>query len=110
MPHIVVEYSSNVEAQFRSSNLLPKLHKAVEDSGLFDPQAIKARSLSYSDIVLPEGAQSFVHITVSILSGRSIEQRQSLNDAVFAALKAAMPDVDKPSSDIREMTVETYRK
>ncbi len=110
MPHIVVEYSTNVEPAIRSSKLLPALHQAVQATNLFDPQAIKARSIGYADIVLPEGAVSFVHVTVSILSGRTMDQRSALNDAVFGALKSAMPQVDKLSSDIREMTAETYRK
>ena len=110
MPHIVLEYSHNVDAALTSSNVLQKLHKAVIDTGLFSPEAVKARALSYSHIVLTDGAQSFAHVTVSILSGRSLEQCKELGQQVFEVLCAALPKEKKKSVNIHEMEKETYYK
>ena len=110
MPHIVVEHSSILETPMRESGLLPALHRAVVDSGLFSPEAVKARSVAYDDVVLPEGAANFVHITVSILSGRSEEQRAALAGDLFTLAQKTLPVADKLSVDIREMCAETYRK
>lgn len=110
MPHIVVEYSSTLQEQMVATRLLHVLHGVVEASGLFDPQAIKARGIGYADVVLPEGAATFVHVTVAILSGRAEAQREVLADQVFQALITALPETDKASVDIREMDTVTYRK
>jgi 5-carboxymethyl-2-hydroxymuconate isomerase len=110
MPHIVVEYSENLQSDVRKSELLKKLHKVVLDAGVFSPEAIKARGVSYSDYVMPEGYKSFIHVTTSILAGRDVAIRTKLSDEIFAAAKAAVPSADKVSSNIHEMSAETYRK
>lgn len=110
MPHIVVEYSDNLETQVKEPDFLPTLHRTVEASGLFNPQAIKARSIGYTHYTLPEGARHFLHVTVSILEGREEKPRRQLADALFSALKKLAPEVDKLSVDIREMDAATYRK
>jgi 5-carboxymethyl-2-hydroxymuconate isomerase len=109
MPHIVIEYSDNLKTKVKESEITKKLHKTVIDSGLFSPEAVKARSVSYSDYVLPEGSKSFIHITVSILEGRSTGQKASLSNNVFNTAKKAVT-CDKLSVDINEMETETYRK
>jgi len=110
MPHIVIEYSDNLKTDLETSELTKKLHKAVVEFGLFEPASVKARSLEYSDFVLTGAASSFIHVTVSILSGRTVEQRNALNDAVFKVISTAVPAAEKISSDIREMNAETYKK
>ena len=110
MPHIVMEYSANLSEQVSSTKLLNALHQTVVDSGLFSPEAVKARSVAFSDYVLPEGADTFAHVTVAILNGRTIEQRQGLSEAVFARLQAALPKDAKLSVTIHEMEKETYKK
>jgi 5-carboxymethyl-2-hydroxymuconate isomerase len=110
MPHIVVEYSDNIEKDIEGSRITEKLHAAVVNSGFFSPEAVKARAVGYSNYVLPEGAEDFVHITTSILTGRTEEQRKALNDAIFSTAKEAMPEVQKLSSNIHEMDKDIYRK
>lgn len=110
MPHIVIEYSDNLTSQIKESKVTAIAHTAVVDSGLFSPEAVKARSVSYGDYVLPDGAKNFIHVTVSILAGRGEQERQSLSASVFAAVKQAVSDVDKLSVNIHEMCKETYSK
>lgn len=110
MPHIVIEYSDNLSAKIKSSSITKAAHKAVQDSGLFSPEAIKARSVGYSDYVLPEGATDFIHITVSILAGRDPEKRKNLSEAVFNAAKQCVPECAKISVNIHEMNGDTYKK
>lgn len=109
MPHIVVEYSANLEKEIAASELTQKLHKTVVDSGIFSPDAVKARSVKYDDFVLTS-AKSFIHITTAILTGRSVEQRAALSGAIFKTVKENVPQAEKISSHIREMCAETYRK
>ncbi|MDA0781948.1 MAG: 5-carboxymethyl-2-hydroxymuconate Delta-isomerase [Rickettsiales bacterium] len=110
MPHIIIEYSDNLKKDIKDSSVTEKLHKAVTESGLFSPDAVKARAIGYSDYVLPEGAKSFIHITVSILEGKSTGQKASLSNSVFDTARKAIASCDKLSVDIREMETESYRK
>lgn len=110
MPHIVVEYSDNLHTEVQQSNLLSTLHQVVLRSGLFSPEAIKARAQSYQHYILPEGSNNFIHITVSILSGRNIAQRKALSEAVFQATKQALAHVSKVSVNIHEMDALSYKK
>lgn len=110
MPHIIVEHSANLTASVQESGLLQKLHQVVTDSGLFAPEAVKARSIAFEQMVLPAGKQSFVHVTVSILEGRDDAKRSTLSDALFAATQNTLPHSDAYSVDIHEMDRQTYRK
>lgn len=110
MPHIVVEHSETLSAYMRENDVLRALHTVVTDSGLFDPQAVKARALPYADAVLPEGADRFVHVTVSILDGRTQEQRAALSQAVFEAAQRKLSTDIRLSVNIHEMNAQTYKK
>lgn len=110
MPHIVIEYSRNIDTAVRESGLMLSSYRTVLDAGLFDPEAVKARSIIYDDYVLPEGAEHFVHISVSIMAGRDDSARTALADALFAQAKQAVPHVSKLSVNIHEMDAQTYRK
>lgn len=110
MPHIVIEYSDNLSKQIKSSKATALAHKAVVDSGLFSPEAVKARSLAYDDYVLHNEAKSFLHVTISILTGRNEEERKALSGVVFKTISNAIPDADKVSVNIHEMDKASYTK
>lgn len=110
MPHIIIEYSNNLQAPIKDAKLLQQVHTIVTDSGLFDPAAVKARAKSYDDYILFEGAKNFLHITISILSGKSTEEKKSLSKSVFDATKKTISEVQKLSVDIHDMDITTYRK
>lgn len=108
MPHIIVEYSDHLRAD--AGEVMRAVHRLVSECGLFDPQAVKARALAYSEVALPEGARNFLHVCVRILDGRSEAERARLSRDVFAAVKAACPAADRLSVEIHEMCRATYTK
>jgi 5-carboxymethyl-2-hydroxymuconate isomerase len=108
MPHIVIEYSEVLQPFAKS--VLRAVHQEVTDSGLFDAQAVKGRAMAYDVVQLPEGACNFMHITVSILSGRTQEERTQLANSVFVAARAMTSEIDRLSVNIHEMEKTTYRK
>ena len=110
MPHIVIEHSDNLTNQIKESAISKATYQVVVDSGLFSPEAVKARSVVYSDYVLPENAENFIHITVSILGGRDVVTRKELGDAVFSAARVCVPECEKLSVNIHEMSKDTYNK
>ncbi len=110
MPHIVVEYSENLTPAVEKTQLLTFMHKLVIDSGLFAPEAVKARGIGFTHYVLTPPDKSFLHISLSILEGRPIEARQMLSQKMFDLATQLIPHSDKISINIHEMACETYRK
>lgn len=108
MPHIVIEHSKSL------NELAPlamyDVHQHVTNCGLFSQQAVKARTQSYERELLPDGAANFMHVTVSILSGRTEEERSELSKAIFEKIRENYNDIDRLSVDISEMNKTTYSK
>jgi 5-carboxymethyl-2-hydroxymuconate isomerase len=110
MPHIVIEYSDNLQSHIKGTELMAQSHKIVVDSELFNPDDVKARSICYDDYYMTAGVDNFVHITISILEGRPTDKKHALSKAVFDNAKTLLPMADKVSVDIIDMDKATYQK
>lgn len=111
MPHAVIEYSNNLAQQVYDRQLTAAVHQAMMDSGLFNIPDIKTRSFACSDWLIGAAQNMpFVHVTVSLMEGRTTEQKQNLTQAIFDQLLQLMSDVPQLTVDIRDMTRATYRK
>ena len=110
MPHIVVEYSRNLQHSVKDNHLLKELHKVVIESDLFSPEAVKARAVAYDDYVMTTPYDSFAHVNISILNGRPLEARKALLESVYAMARGLLPKADKISVNIHEMDADTYKK
>ncbi len=91
MPHILVEYSSNLAPRVEVRGLLGALHGAALESGLFEPATVRTRALPRDIYLIADGAPAnvFLHITARIRAGRSIESRKSLGESLLKAAKNA---------------------
>ena len=85
MPHITVEYSSNLEDGVSVRRLVDNLHQTVIDSGLFELPAIRTRALPRSVYRIADGNPDnlFLHIIARIRAGRSVEERKRLGSALL---------------------------
>lgn len=113
MPHAVIEFSANLAEVMQATKATAAVHQAMIASGLFAvPADIKTRAYAAQDFLVGELGQqgSFVHVTISLLEGRTIAQKQALTDLVRDALQQLLPTVEQLSVDIRDMTKDTYRK
>ena len=107
MPHLVLEYTRNIN-RFDAGELLPRLTAATFESGQFEEASIKARSIELRDhaLGLKNPRQPFVHLTVSIMPGRSAEVRQALAGSLLEVLRqgiAGSGDRVAASVEIREL-------
>ncbi len=110
MPHLLLEYSKNLTTHVYDTNLLVLLHDIVENSGIFENSPLKSRSYGFDEVHITGNNVSFLHITLSMLAGRSTEARKALSESIFKITKATIPYTDKISVEIREMDAETYQK
>lgn len=87
MPHIIVEYSANLEGDLDIRRLVEDLHQVAVDSGVADIAAIRTRAERRDVYRVADGdvKNAFVHVTMRLRIGRSEEQRSKLADALLAA-------------------------
>lgn len=87
MPHIIVEYSANLEGSADIRGLVDDLHQVVVDSGVADLAAIRTRAERRDVYRVADGdpKNAFVHVTMRLRIGRSEKQRRKLADALLAA-------------------------
>jgi threonine dehydratase len=115
MPHLVLEYTGNLALDVQPTLL--KLNQALVASGHFDENAIKARAVRLDDYLVGTAAdakRAFVALRLSILTGRTLEEKKQVADLLGAAIQK---DQSWPAQtqvqitvDVVDMQRETYFK
>ena len=87
MPHIIAEYSANLEDRLDVQALVNDLHQAAVESQIADLVGIRSRAVRREYFRVAEGnpANGFVHIVARLRRGRTTEQRKALGQALLAA-------------------------
>ena len=93
MPHITVEYSSNLASRVSVKTLIEELHRTVLESGLFEPAAVRTRAFGRDIYLIADGNPEnvFLHIIARIRAGRTMEERKSLGNSLLRTAKAVLP-------------------
>jgi 5-carboxymethyl-2-hydroxymuconate isomerase len=71
---------------------------------------IKVRAMQYDHMRFEGGIDSFLHVTVSLLAGRTDEQKAHLSILLREALGNRFAEVGSISIDVRDMNAVTYKK
>jgi len=90
MPHLVVEYTSNIKAEARIPQLLAKANEVlIAQGGVFPIGAIRSRAIEIHEYVVADGQAdyAFVHCNLKIGAGRSEAAIKKVCDELFAAIK-----------------------
>jgi 5-carboxymethyl-2-hydroxymuconate isomerase len=95
MPHLIVEYSANLERDIDISHLVAALHAAALETGVFPIGGIRTRAARREVYAIADSHadNSFIHVQARIGTGRSPEVRQKAAEHIFAALKTATAGV-----------------
>lgn len=85
MPHIDIEYSSNLEQAVDAARLLDVVHQTALDSGAFPRWGVRtfAKAIERFRIGEGESGNGFVRIIVRISPGRDLATRQTIARALF---------------------------
>ncbi|MGF1691596.1 5-carboxymethyl-2-hydroxymuconate Delta-isomerase [Photobacterium kagoshimensis] len=112
MPNLVVEYADPVAERVNVAGLLDDLHRVMLASGLFEADAVKTRAYPCHNWLIGEDGvkQTFIHIELSLLSGRTVEQKRVLTREVMAELEKHAADINSLTIDVRDMDPETFLK
>lgn len=96
MPHVIVEYTSNIRAEADIPRLLKRINESlIAQGGVFPIGGIRSRAIELSDWVMADGAAdyAFVHVTLKIAAGRDAATKKKACDDLFEAVKAHFADL-----------------
>mgnify|MGYP002619436911 FL=1 len=110
MPHFVIEYSRNIESDYDVNEIIDTAFQAGVDCGFMNPDSIQVRAIGYDNFRLKDGLTSFLHLTVALFAGRTLEQKQSFTTLACERLAERFPKIVSISVDMRDMDQQVYRK
>ena len=110
MPHCIIDYSQDVAAGVEIDRLLEVVHQGAMDSGLFPEYDIKTRAVEFSQHRTGQTRDSFVHVAVHLLSGRSDEQKIALSEGLLKRIEPLLPAVVSVGVEICDIHRASYRK
>jgi 5-carboxymethyl-2-hydroxymuconate isomerase len=95
MPHLIVEYSANLETALDIAALVKALHEAALETGVFPIGGIRTRAARRDVYRIADGHadNGFIHVQARIGAGRSAEVRQQAAEHIFARLRAETAEV-----------------
>lgn len=112
MPHIIAEYSSNLESEIDVSAMLSDMHAALGEH-LGGVERIKTRGIKLDHAVVgDQGADGrVIHITLLLLEGRDVETKQTYSAAIIEHAKKQTDELSQPCAvtlEVRDMDKATY--
>jgi len=117
MPHLIIEYSSNVENSLRLDEMIDTLHRVTADIDAFPLAGLRTRAEKRTHYRIADGHpdNSFVHLTLKIGSGRPLEVRQAAGQKIFDNLVTYLEPISaqRPlaiSFEIQELSEHTNYK
>ena len=95
MPHLIVEYSANLEQKIALDELLDKLRDSALGTGIFPLGGLRVRAVSTDRYRIADcdPANGYVHVTALIGHGRALDVRKRAGERLFAALTEHLEDV-----------------
>ena len=88
MPHLIVEYSANIENEIALDELLDKLHARALETGVFPLGGLRVRAHRADKFRIADKApdNGFVHVTALIGHGRALLHVERAGEQLFATL------------------------
>ena len=93
MPHVIVEYSANLDDGVTPRAMVDAVHAAVLASGVFPLGGVRTRAAPRAIYRIADGnpEHAFVAVLMRIGTGRDAATRKSVVDSVLAALSSSLP-------------------
>lgn len=89
MPHIIIDYSANLDADFDIRDLARAVHERALATGVFPIGGTRTRIARREVYVVGDGdpENRYIHVQARIGVGRSPEVRQKVAEEIFAVVK-----------------------
>jgi 5-carboxymethyl-2-hydroxymuconate isomerase len=95
MPHVIVEYSVNIEAEITPQRLVEEIHGAAIASGIAEPVAVRTRLKRREHFRVGDGSpeNAFVHIDIRARKGRTLEQKKHAVQTIYDSANKTLEPV-----------------
>jgi 5-carboxymethyl-2-hydroxymuconate isomerase len=118
VPHTIIEHSFSISQPKINDLLLAVNQNIAKNEGNFDISQCKARTVFCQNFVIADGIkpQDFMHITIRIMAGRSLEIRKNLAENILKITADFLKENNLSTNpialsvDIAEMEKEIYQK
>ena len=89
MPHFIAECTDNIREQADLPGLFAKVNEALAATGIFPIGGIRSRAHGLDTWQMADGKHdyAFVHMTLKIGAGRSLQSREEVGEMLFALIK-----------------------
>ncbi|MCT8342057.1 MULTISPECIES: 5-carboxymethyl-2-hydroxymuconate Delta-isomerase [Photorhabdus] len=89
MPHFYAECTENIREQANLPELFAKVNQALAETSIFPLGGIRSRAIWLDTWQMADGQHdyAFVHMTLKIGAGRSLESRQQVGEILFTLIK-----------------------
>jgi len=117
MPHLIIEYSANLDDDIDIDDLVRALHQTAAGIDALPTAGIRVRAARREHYRIADGHpdNSFINVTLRIAEGRPLEVQKEAGEALFATLKTFVSSTynKRPmalSFEIQEIKPETRWK
>lgn len=111
MPHIVMDYSPDLEQQHDIGALCQTLFDTLIANPAFpDPDTVKVRAAPWPHYLVGGRKESFAHVTLRLMPGRDATTKREISDALLAALRGGLPNAASLTVELTEIDRDSYSK
>jgi len=95
MPHIIIEYSKNVEEKVELDGLIESIHQTAIATGIFPIGGLRVRAARRDHYKLADGHpdNGFVHVELKIGPGRKKEEKIAALKRIFSCAEAYLEPI-----------------
>ncbi len=88
MPHLIIEYTSNLADKIDIDRFVEALHKVAAEMPEIPMEGLRTRAIEHTRYRVADGhpANAFVHVVLRLRPGRAPEVKRSIGDRLFAAV------------------------
>jgi len=106
MPHLILDYSVNIDCNRNLSDLFKRLHGVLANTGGINLENCKSRARVAENFFIASGCESnaFVHLDIRFLEGKSPELKRAIGKEAVDILRDWFHQ-SKEKSDL-QITVE----
>jgi 5-carboxymethyl-2-hydroxymuconate isomerase len=108
MPHVICEYSANLDKKIRIDALLETLHSAMMRTGAAELGGLRTRADRRDQYRIADNdpANGFVNVTIRVAKGRPPEKRRLIAETVFADARKHLDSVYATSPFVLSVEVQ----
>ena len=87
MPHIMIDYSANMEDRVDIAALCEVLRKTGIETGVFPMAGIRVRAFRADHVAIADGdpRHGYIDISIRLRGGRTFEAKKAATEKLFAA-------------------------